>query len=79
MMKFVLSMLRESLFATSHDETDLRFSFTDNSRADRLLFVQNRFVSSAKMWKLKKELHLLKSLIYYRNRRGPSTDPCGTP
>ena len=70
-IKFVFLMFRESLLVVSHVVIRLRFSLTDVSNADRLWLVQNRLVSSAKMWKLKYWQQLLKSLMYNRNRRGP--------
>ena len=42
-------MFRKSLLAMSHVVTQISFSLIDVSNADRLRFVQNKFVSSAKM------------------------------
>ena len=42
--------------------------------------VRNKIlVSSAKWWTLQNFIALCKSFIYSKNRRGPRTDPCGTP
>ena len=51
MMEFVLPMFRQSLLAVIHNETRLRFSLIDTSNGNKLLLVQNRLVSFAKMWK----------------------------
>ena len=56
-------MFSQSLSAMSHDVTQLRFPLIDVFNADRLRFVQSRFVSSAKMCSSKTLLELLKSCI----------------
>ena len=44
-----------------------------------LNYGDNRLVSSAKWWTLQDFFAWLRSFIYNRNRRGPRTDPWGTP
>ena len=39
----------------------------------------NKFLSSAKSWVIEYTTVQLRSLIIIMNRRGPRTDPCGTP
>ena len=78
----VLDEFRDILFAISQLFSDLR------SRLRRLTMfaflillggIYSRFVSSAK-WKLVELcIHWCKSFMYIRNRRGPKTDPWGTP
>ena len=43
------------------------------------LLQHNRLVSSAKWWILQDFITWLRSFIYSKNRRGPRTDPWGTP
>ena len=43
------------------------------------LVTNKRLVSSENWWTLQNVIALCKSFIYSRNRRGPRTDPCGTP
>ena len=43
------------------------------------LLTYKTLVSSAKWWTLQKFIAWLRSLIYDKNRRGPRTDPWGTP
>ena len=38
-----------------------------------------RLLSSAKWWTLQNFIALCKSFIYSKNKRGPRTDPSGTP
>ena len=73
----LVDIFNESFFAIRQLETNFRLLFTTSSSSVRLRL--EKLVSSAKMWKSNNLLQLLKSLIYKRNRRGPSTDPCGTP
>ena len=43
--------VQRKFISSKHNKTRLRFSLIDTSNANKLLFVQNRLVSSAKMWK----------------------------
>ena len=70
---------KENLFALS--ELDKFFKSVLISLLSFLMeLVRNkRLVSSAKWWTLQNFIAVCKSFIYSKNRRGPRTDPCGTP
>ena len=77
--KFFLSILSESLLQESHDCIWHKWSFTMDSSSLRFLWAINKLESSANRWNSKTFDQFIKSLMYKRNNKGPSTEPCGTP
>ena len=70
--------------------SEILFAFNQSTRCFKSLLTclfsfliellrHNRFVSSAKCWTLQDFIAWLRSFLYNKNRRGPITDPWGTP
>ena len=74
--KFVFVMFRDNLFIQSQSYNFLSSVFIFFSKSFKL---SDSIVSSAKRKKLSFLEMLGRSLIYIRNNRGSSTEPCGTP
>ena len=75
----VLSVFSDNLLAQSHSCTLQSSLLIVNSSDCKFLWEWDKFESSAKRWRSRTEDALLKSFMYNRKRRGPSTDPWGTP
>ena len=78
-INYVLLQFKDILFANSHLYNNFRSMLTCFCIVLKDLTILRRLVSSAKWYTLLYLIALCRSLIYVKNRRGPSTDPCGTP
>ena len=74
-----IPILSESLFASSQFSRDLSSVLAILNKASLDLWKMNMLVSSANNLGTAFLNAFGMSLMYIRNRRGPSTDPCGTP
>ena len=77
-MSFVLFGFIDSLFAVNHAFTSFNSSFILLCRSGSVLALNIRLVSSANKI-IGVVIVCVKSLMYIRKSKGPSTDPCGTP
>ena len=75
----VLLVFKDSLFALIHWTTYYKSLFICLFIFFIDLSVRIRLVLSVKWWTELNSTDLCKSLINIINRRGPKTDPCGTP
>jgi len=75
----VLSMFTDSLLALNQSLRFVSSVFTVEKTNFKLDPEKKILVSSAKRTKLKNLEDKWMSLIYKRNSRGPSIEPCGTP
>ena len=78
-MHFVLLTFRDNLFADSQSVILHNSIFNKCSSAGFPLISQISVVSSAYMIILNISVHVGKSLMYTEKRKGPKTEPCGTP
>ena len=78
-MHFVLLTFRDNLCADSQSVILHNSIFNKCSPAGFPLISQNSVVSSAYMIILNMSVYDGNSLMYTENRKGPKTEPCGTP
>ena len=78
-MHLFLLTFRDPLFAESQSMIIHNSIFNTCSLAGFPLISQNSVVSSAYMIILNVSVHEVKSLMYTEKRKGPNTEPCGTP
>ena len=78
-MHLVLLTFRDNLFAESQSVILHNSVFNACSSAGFPLISQNSVASSAYMIIFNVSVHDGKSLMYTEKRKGPNTEPCGTP
>ena len=77
LVSFLITILSESLFASSQFSKDSSSAILNNIYF--VLWKIKMFVSSANNFCTAVLNAFEMSFMYIRNRRGPSTEPCGTP
>ena len=76
---FCFFTLIEILFEFNQLARCVKFELTSLFSFLIELLRHKKLVSSAKWWNLQELIASLRSFIYNKNRRGPGTDPWGTP
>ena len=78
-MKFVLDTFKDNLFTLNHLFNLDNSSLTSLHNSSKLRLDLNKLVASANKICLRSFETLHISFIYSINKRGPRTEPCGTP